>query len=49
MFALCEWVYVWSGIAFHVVEQVDLYYVEINWSAAAVGEKCVCSLVDKKE
>ena len=47
MFAMCEWVYVWSGIAFRVVEQVDLYYVEIN--AAAVGEKCVCSLVDKKE
>jgi hypothetical protein len=48
MFALCEWVYVWSGIAFHVVEQVDLYYVEINWSAAAVFDE-KSSLVDKKE
>jgi hypothetical protein len=48
MFALCEWVYVWSGIAFHVVEQVDLYYVEINWSAAAVFDE-KSSLVGKKD
>ena len=31
MFGLFEWLFLWSAMMFHMIEHVDMYYMNVAW------------------